>query len=220
MKLKTSTLTLLATIALASGHALAGPVSYSGKGTVEPPITPPPPAGFWYGQIHGGVSWLEDVEAEGASLSFDAGWAVSGAVGYEWASGFALELEVGYLQSDTGDFHYRGHDLGVDADFRQVPILFSGLYRIKFTDRLSLQLGAGAGIAWSEVDGNSVEGIPVGFLEDDWNFAFQAKAVLAYAITETINLDLSYRFLYNVDAFAGADDGIANILGAGLTFKF
>lgn len=220
MKLKTTLLAVGTSLGFLVTSAMAGPVSYSGKGPVNPPVTPPPPAGFWYGQIHGGVSWLEDVEAEGASLSFEAGWAVSGAVGYEWASGFALELEVGYLQSETGDFHYRGIDLGVDTDFRQVPILFSGLYRIKFTDRLSLQIGAGAGIAWSEVDGNSIEGIPVRFLEDDWNFAFQAKAVLAYAITDTINLDLSYRFLYTVDAFAGADDGIANILGAGLTFKF
>ena len=193
-------------------------------GTPAPIVTtPPPPQGGPYLTISGGALWLEDASAYGVSLDFDTGFSVLGALGYAFGNGLAVEIESGYTEVDGAELHYRGFYTDVDGEFRQVPILANVVYTADVTDHVSFYIGAGAGIIWSDAQVDSIGGLELGRfgdVEDEWNFAAQAKAGVAFKLSEATSFNVGYRFLYGQDAIGGADDSLGHILEGGLTFRF
>ena len=69
------------------------------------------------------------------------------------------------------------------------------LYDIPLTERLDLTFGVGAGVDRAEFEPPAFWGGD----DDDWNFAYQGIAGLSYAITNRLDLTLTYRYLH-VDA--------------------
>ena len=64
------------------------------------------------------------------------------------------------------------------------------LYDIPVAEKLNFTIGAGAGADFSRFDDGS------GFKDDDTSFAYQAIAGLSYALTDRLDLTLTYRYLH------------------------
>jgi opacity protein-like surface antigen len=195
----------------------------SSKGAVAPSPAPAPVGGP-YLSLAGGALWLEDASYGPFNLEFDTGFSILGAVGYSFGNGLSVELESGYLGVDSAEGSIDGFSGSVDLDgeFRQVPIFANVLYTVDVTDRVGVYVGGGAGIVWSdaEVDGINGFGFDDVDLGDQWNFAAQAKAGVAFKITEAASLNIGYRFFYGKDAVGDLDDSIGHILEGGVTIRF
>lgn len=209
---------LLAVLGLSlAATVCAGPVASTS------PMEPPPPQGGPYLTLAGGALWLEDAGAYGASLDFDTGFSILGALGYSFGNGLAVEIESGYMEVDSAELSYRGFHADVNGEFRQVPVLANAVYTLDLTDRLSFYIGGGAGVVWSDAQVDEVAGVDVsgfGDVDDDWNFAAQAKAGLSFEVSDTASLNVGYRYFYGKDALGGVDDAQGSILEGGFTIRF
>jgi opacity protein-like surface antigen len=193
-------------------------------GPIVTPQTPPPESGHTpYVTIAGGALWLEDASASGVNLDFDTGFSVLAAVGFRWDYGLAIEVESGYMQVDSAEFSFRGIHGDVDGEFKQVPLMVNAIYHLPLTDRLTVYVGAGSGLVWSDASVDSVAGINVsGFAdaEDEWNWAAQTKAGLSFQVCPEATLNIGYRLFYGKDAIAGFDDSWGHVLEGGFTWRF
>jgi outer membrane protein OmpA-like peptidoglycan-associated protein len=151
----------------------------------------------WYVAVEGGVNWIEDADGSvdfpgPASIpfeaQFDTGWAVLGDIGYRWESNWRLEFEVGYRNNDVDCVSFAGGPCGnFDADVTQFTQMFNLVYDIPLDDRLTLSLGAGLGGDFVTVDAPF-------FKDTDWVVAGQLIAGLNFALTDSIDLFVNYRY--------------------------
>ena len=150
----------------------------------------------WYVAVEGGANWVEDAggsfENGGPPIpfeaQFDTGWAVLADVGYRFESNFRLEFELGYRDNDV-DCVSLPHSacFGVDADVSQVTQMVNLLYDIPLNDKLTLSLGAGAGA-------DLVRANTPWFKQDDFVVAGQLIAGLNFALTDSVELFVNYRY--------------------------
>jgi outer membrane protein OmpA-like peptidoglycan-associated protein len=158
----------------------------------------------WYIGLEGGANWVTDNDGlfglnSGPpvffeSISFDTGWAVLATVGYGFDSNWRIELEAGYRENDLDTltlpaFAFLGPFNG--GDVNEITLMANVLYDIPLTERLDLTLGLGAGADRAEFQTPAFWGGN----DDDWNFAFQAIAGLSYAVTDRLDITLTYRYL-------------------------
>ncbi len=156
----------------------------------------------WYIGLEGGANWVSDNDAlygsstpvvtTAASIDFDTGWAVLATVGYAFDNNWRLELEGGYRSNDA-TVRTTFFPSTWTADLDQFSLMANVLYDVPLTERLDLTLGVGAGAVYSEFD-DQFSG-----QDDDINFAFQGIVGLSYAVTNRLDLTLTYRY-QNVDA--------------------
>lgn len=116
----------------------------------------------------------------------------------------SAELEVGF----TRDSEY-----GISIDV--VPIMANYRFGVDFTPKVSLDLGAGLGLAWNKLKyyGSST----------DTAFAYQALAGLNFNVTEKTSLCLGARYINIGEATLSgitADVGDDISVELGMKFKF
>lgn len=147
-----------------------------------------------------GVAMPSDIDATDSttpglilSIESDPGYALGAAVGYDFGNNIRIEGEFSYQQSDIDKISVLGFDLDSSGDSSAFGIGLNGYY--DFTNKSSFTpfITAGAGLAKVEIDDFAIAGTSLGS-EDDTVFAYQFGAGLAYAVTETVNIDLTYRY--------------------------
>ncbi len=212
------TLLALAAFATLTGAALAGTPVY----TQAPAPAPSTGTAGPYLTVAGGALFLQDASWGPLDVEFETGWAVHAALGYAFGNGFALELESGYGQADVDSVRLYGRSFDINAEYKQVPIFANAVYLAELSNSLGFYIGAGAGTVWSKSEAE-------GYSTDGWNFGFQAKAGLAYKLSEALSLNVGYRFIYVVDGIGAGnpferygvnDDALSHTIEAGLTFRF
>lgn len=200
---KLKSLSLLATLGMLAGTAQAAP-----------PIAPD--GAGWYYDVSGGALWLQDISVGGASLDFDTGWALNAELGYDLGNGLALGVNAGYYTADLGSLS--GHDFGVDAggDISAVPVLGNVRFSHHLTQSLSINLGVGLGVVYTEsgIDESNDADVS-GFRNDSWEFGFQALAGLQYHITDGTSVGVGYRYLHVDDS-----DLQGHLLQASVNFRW
>jgi len=147
----------------------------------------------WYVGLEGGANWIDDADATAAfstgegttttagSISFDTGWAAIATVGYSYGEHWRAEIEGGYRSNDITS--------GAGSDVTEWSLMVNALYDFHLSPTLDLTLGAGAGYDWATLDlGGVVD-------DTDGNFAYQGIAGLSYAMTDRMDLTLTYRYL-------------------------
>ena len=200
---------------LLTGAGFAGPLF--SKAPPAQPFMPSSPAGGWYWGASGGYLWLNDAISCGCiDLDYSGGWGVNGAVGYNFSNGFSLGVSTGYLsgQYDAVDGG-SGHVVG-DADLHMVPVMLNAAYNLNLTDSLLFYMGAGAGTAWSElqgVDDDVEEG-------GDWRFAWQGRAGFGYKVNNGLTLNLGYRYISVEDAMSEYGNAEGHMAEAGFKLNF
>jgi opacity protein-like surface antigen len=187
----------------------------------------------WYFSLEGGGNLADDVTADfrvtdagvttfasAPEASFDSGWAVIAAVGYEF-QGWRMEGEAAWRSNDKDQFTVLPVSQG---DLNQLTAMFNMTYALPLGKGLDFAIGGGGGLAYASVE---VEN----FVEDgDWNFAYQGIAQLNYALSPSTELVLAYRYMHVLDPsfeergtpgyIMNFDDFSNHTLSAGVRFTF
>ena len=180
-----------------------------------------------------GVTFSTDVE-------WDAGFGLLFAYGFGTEDGLRGELEVGYRTADvdklkgisaaSGGVEVSDEDfeLGLDGDMTTLSLMGNGFYSFG-EGQLRPYIGAGIGLARHDatIDEQTVtsEGEEYEIPElsgDDIVFAFQAMAGVGYAMSETTEVRLGYRYFATGDAdFDGSEVSYASHnFEAGVLIRF
>jgi opacity protein-like surface antigen len=135
-------------------------------------------------------------------------------VTFEDDEGIALGAAVGYVLSNTrieGEFAYQKNDLDkakipggistdVEGDISSTSFLLNGYYDFKNASNFTPFLGGGIGVSKVELSAVTVPGFGlVTSSIDDTVFAYQLSAGVAYAVNETVAVEIKYRYFVNTD---------------------
>lgn len=150
--------------------------------------------GKFYVAVRGGAYWLDSITINGAKVAPDAGYSISGAVGYEmFLTDFGnyehplnlrLEVESGYANVSKS-VTVSGQNVSGNID--SVPVMFNVLIDYYFTSSFYAYGGIGAGLCITDFS--------VDYLgsQNTTNYAVQARAGLGYKINEVVALEVGYR---------------------------
>jgi opacity protein-like surface antigen len=197
MKLSKIALTLIVTAAVAT-PALRASATDAGKG---------------YLTLDGGVNLMQDVTYEfwgySEKLKMDTGFRVGLVGGYNLNEWLGVEVESGFM--------YNGFKDSSDMWLGTVPVLGNVVLRYDNDSKFVPYIGAGAGGAFTMVEGGGVD-------ETDFVFAWQLKAGVAFKVSDNMSIDLGYKFFSTADQeYSGGDklkDIYAHYIGLGFTWKF
>ena len=165
----------------------------------------------FYGEAKGGlvIPFDSDVDNSNDDLSYDLGYAVAGALGYQFKNGFRFEVEGSYREYDADELD--GQNASGEAEIGTV--LGNLYYDIDFGGRVTPYVGLGLGVSFIDLDGVNAGGVSVD-VDDGTNFAFAFHGGLATEVTERLDLTVNYTFLgHEVDV-------LSNTLSLGLRVEF
>lgn len=216
---------------LGAGSALAGDGYYNQPASGGSPLYGDTgAAGGWFAGIRGSALWLEDIGyitdtrlgSIGLDATFDVGWGLTVPFGYQFTNGFALGGSLGYYSAGIDEISvlYRGRrvgEVGLDADASTLPMLFNASYQFRLSDALSFTLGAGAGLAWSQLDVDDIGGQDYDLSVDGWDFSFQGFGGFNYSVRPNADLSLGYRY---IQSETDEDSLQGHNLEAGVVIKF
>jgi len=159
----------------------------------------------FYVSMFGGVGFAETynttfVNVVGTPFRYDTkfktGFIVGGAIGVEnfLIENLRTELEVSYFRFKPKSF--AGAFVGINPTGRlsSVNILANAWYDFDLGVAISPYLGGGAGIGFVKNNLNVTNAGGAGYSGSDVGFAFQLGGGFKYDISESIGLDIGYRF--------------------------
>ncbi len=162
--------------------------------------------GHWYAGLKGGIGGGADAEDPGNTTDTKVGPAILGAVGYAFKS-FRVEGEVSWRKNDFEDVSFQDpltdgtfSKTDIEADLQNLAFMVNGAYDFHLNSRITPFVLIGLGVSNVEVKVKSTymepgESKQISKNEQDKTvFAYQAGAGVAYHVTDTVSLDVSYRF--------------------------
>lgn len=167
----------------------------------------------WYISLFGGYSGAPDTDYDlfqlgvntySAEQDWNGGFLIGGALGVKVTESLRAEIEVSYQEIDADDAVYT-NPAGVafpysgDGQSEAVFLLGNLWYDFDIGVPLMPYIGGGIGVAFVDQDITHTSGFPFGPDGSDESFAFQLGAGLKYYVTESIALEVSYRFRGIVD---------------------
>ena len=184
----------------------------------------------WYVGLEGGANAVADNDAAfatapplwgPANIGYDTGWAGLATAGYAFQNDWRLEGEFGYRHNDVDAI--TGTVARTGGELTSMTLMANVLYDWHLTDRMTFSLGAGAGAIHEQFDDGTID------QDEDYNFAYQGIAGVAYALTPGTDLTLNYRYLRSDGAeyhgahlahtdFYDTDYGQQHTLTVGLRF--
>jgi opacity protein-like surface antigen len=179
----------------------------------------------WYGGVKAGVAMASDSDLKITGLptvqiKYDTGYTVGGAIGYIMEK-FRLEGELSYQANDVDSIAGVSLDLlGESAEVTALTFLANGYWDFDAGGGFTPYLTAGIGATKVELE------VTGGGSEDDTVFAYQLGVGVGFALSETVLLDLGYRYLGAADAeFTDGSDKAEVEIGShnflfGLRFVF
>ena len=151
----------------------------------------------WYVGLDAGAQFLQDSGNSGTGLSYksesDAGWLTQGQIGYAFGQ-WRLEGELSYRSSGID----KVAGASGSGDTTALAPMVNGLYH--FMPQSSWHPFVGAGIGAALVDAGSVKSNNVEvYRGDDWQFAYQGFAGVAFDVTKDVELKAQYRYFATLD---------------------
>ncbi|MDX2493411.1 MAG: outer membrane beta-barrel protein [Desulfuromusa sp.] len=127
-------------------------------------------------------------------LSFDDGFAVTGALGQTLGSTGRVEVELGYRTNNIDKIKIDGLGIAnIDGDVTTLSLMGNGYYDIVTGSNFTPFIGAGIGVANIKAKMDLVGS------EDDTVFAYQLAAGGSLAINKNLSVDLQYRYFATAD---------------------
>lgn len=161
----------------------------------------------------------------GVDMAFDSGINLGAAYGLIFGSA-RLEVELSYAKSDAEILTLSGYDpyyLRIDGDLAHYTMMFNGYYDFMKDSAFQPFVTAGIGYsraAWEFRIDSDIPDVTLDiynrYLKDnDAGYCYQVGAGIAYEISDTVTMDLKYRY------FGGdvEDDASQNVL-LGVRIKF
>ena len=150
----------------------------------------------WYVGLEVGATWIMDADIEAplvtpaVAADFDTGLALFGEIGYRWENNWRVAFEVGKRDNDANCFKVGASCVAnVLEGVSQFSQMLNAVHDVPLAEDTTLSVGLGLGGTYFEVDGTG--------WTDDGSYAFAAQALvqLSQALTEQVDLVLSYRFM-------------------------
>ncbi len=127
-------------------------------------------------------------------FSYDTGFGFLGALGSSFEGGARAEVELGYRKNDFDELEVDGFGSGdIDGDLTSLSLMGNVYYDISTEGSFSPFIGAGIGFANLEADLDDFGD------EDDTVFAYQFILGGSFASSETLSVDLQYRYFATDD---------------------
>jgi opacity protein-like surface antigen len=182
-------------------------------------VAPEPMGWNWYVSVFGGWSFNAEVEGDfeydsvsgtgyDLNLDLDDGFTAGIAVGAhvnEWLRG-EIELSGNWHDGDGELESTAGGTTGVEGDVDAMFLLANLWFDIPLGEVFRPYVGGGVGFGRLSLDLDTTGGTTL-FDDDDWGFAYQLGAGVAFGFSENIAFDIGYRYkaITNVDAEVDSD---------------
>lgn len=130
----------------------------------------------------------------GSTVEFDTGFWFGLGLGHEISRFVALEVEGGFQYNQIKSIS--GATSG-DGKLYQVPIMANLVLQYPNKSGLVPMIGGGAGAVGCFLDANNITvgGTTIDGTEDSWTFGYQGYAGLAYQISPSMTLGVTYHYL-------------------------
>lgn len=156
-----------------------------------------------------------------------SGYAISGAVGYEFAPALRGEVEITHRNNDVKSIDVNGvEQIARAGHTASTAYMFNGYYDIDTGTAYTPYLGAGLGVAHVNAKSN-VPGSIISVTGSDTVFAYQAMAGLEYELDTNFGIYGEYRYFSSrkarVKDSLGGKHRVGNDVhnfGLGLRYKF
>ena len=147
----------------------------------------------WYAGVKGGVGGGADADIVATPITLDteAGPVVMGTVGYAIGDGARFEGEISWRTNDV-DF---GTDL-IDSSLENLAFMVNGAYDFQLNSPVTPFIMGGVGVSKVSV---AVEFAGLEADEEKTVFAYQFGAGLSWHATDSVSVDVSYRFFGTPD---------------------
>lgn len=140
-----------------------------------------------------------------SEISYDAGYSVGGAIGYDLGVNTRVELEVAYRHSDTDSLSTTAISDKYESDISIWSLLANVFYDIELPHGFKPYLGGGVGVAF--VDLKQGDLIRWGSqrlhgatnASSDTVFAYAVGGGVAYTVTPKVCIDAGYRYFATND---------------------
>ncbi len=183
-------------------------------------------AEVWYLGVKGGVTFPRDGRFDGRGGSTDLfrsdekrGYTIGGQLGYDMGL-LRLEADGSYQKSKLRALTSSAYTpltpgtLAAKGSHDSWNLMLNALLDIVNMDRLTVSVGGGAGAVRTRLRDYRATG-QAAFLDDrDWSFGYQGIVGARYAVSDSMDLTLDYRYLEARKA------RFTDALGAGITGKF
>lgn len=224
-------LTLIAA-SLLTGTAFAADLQVYAPVDMSDPVA----AGNFYASVFGGVSMIDDFDFDSSiggsgTVSFDSGYSIDAALGYDFGNGLSIEGQVGYISADLSDGNYNGNPLLAEGTASVTYGMINAWYGFDLGG-ITPFIGGGVGAASLALD-SEFTGFPDSAIDDSaMTWAAQIGAGVSFALTDNISLAGRYRYLATGEVsltdsanFPGPGDentgsASASILDVGLKVAF
>lgn len=179
--------------------------------------------GTTYGRVEGGYTFgfeSEVSDVPSSDVDLDGNWTAGAALGYYFLDDIRGEVAFGYHENDADS---ASNGFGVDGDLNAITLMTNVYKDFRLTPKLRPFVGAGVGAARLDPDFR-LENIVIGFgpADEQWKFAWNATAGVAFDISEDLSVETRYRYLDagDYDFGPGAEGDYQNhAVLAGLTLK-
>lgn len=160
-----------------------------------------------YGKVFGGAGFEQDHEFNGeitgvgigdGTLETETGYAVGGAIGYQFTDWIAVEAEIAYRANEIEGGVVNGAAFTGGDDIESLSFMGNIVYTAPEIYGFTPYLGGGAGTAGiSFSDGG----------DRDYVFAYQGFAGVKRRITDNLSAGVEYRYFGTDDAQFASDFG-------------
>ncbi len=185
----------------------------------------------WYIAGGLGASFASDSDIKQAGLvitsEFDTGALATFAFGRSFG-GLRAEGELAYIKNDVSSLKVAGlGSVSANGDVSATSLMANVYYDFNTDSKWKPFIGGGAG--YSNLSVNSLSSMGVALADDSAGvFAYQIKAGIGYAFTESLDGTLGYRFFGTADAdlvdtagMAFSVDGLqTHVVEIGVRYRF
>lgn len=190
-------------------------------------------AGDWYVSLFAGGVWTDDVTTDfygdDVAVGTAIGYSLGLAVGTEVFDNVRAEIELSAGRVEAEDVTYNDYAAEpASGPIDTVYLLGNVWYDIDTDSGFTPYLGGGAGVGYATAD-TSFDGNDYGYGPGQAGFAFQLGAGVKFDVSETLAVDVGYRYksIVGVDFEDNDGSGVyadgtigSHVLQGGLTVKF
>lgn len=161
----------------------------------------------------------DEVEQVVSDLNAETTYGFMATLGHIGWTGLGVELSAGYYSLDFAEnlsAFYDNVDIDVSARLLLVPIFVNARFSLPLGERVSLEVGAGAGGVYANAEATAETS--VGDFSESRNaftFGYQAMAGLSFALAPHADLTLHYRYM----VLSSVEDLTAQSVGLGLRLR-
>ena len=156
----------------------------------------------YYVGIKGGIGGGPDAKSVlgrlSATVDTDLGPVVMGTVGHALGNGMRLEGEISWRRNNLDSASLRlptaSGSVDTEGNLQNRAVMVNGVYDFQFGSSITPFVLGGIGVSRVDVEVTQIGSRSLNFEDDEIVFAYQVGAGLTYQLTESISLDVSYRF--------------------------